>query len=193
VILLFCRFGQATFHFECRSVSHISNMRTHPYAEATYRVVPLSGGAFGVQITIPDSYPTTVSSFATEVVAEDWITCNRQRLASEGLSGRWFKKPAYIPTSGRSTFPAPSSRERPTVRIPCTLQSGFWLVRIVDWSGRAGLPGVARESCVLGTWRGPAPRQVGRDGSPVGLLPRFFSLDHWWEVLSLQQRVIQTR
>jgi hypothetical protein len=35
-------------------------------------------------------------------------------------------------------------------------------------AGRAGLPGVARESCVLSTWRGPAPRQVGRDGSPVG-------------------------
>src|SRR6185369_11955902 len=51
---------------------------------------------------------------------------------------------------------------------PCTLQSGYWLVSIVDWSGRAGLPGVARESCVLSTWRGPAPRQVGRDGSPVG-------------------------
>jgi Glutathione-dependent formaldehyde-activating enzyme len=35
-------------------------------------------------------------------------------------------------------------------------------------AGRSGLPGVARESCVLSTWRGPAPRQVGRDGSPVG-------------------------
>src|ERR1700732_2257214 len=51
---------------------------------------------------------------------------------------------------------------------PCTLQSGHWLVGIVDWPNRAGLPGVARESCVLSTWNGPAPRQVGRDGSPVG-------------------------
>lgn len=51
---------------------------------------------------------------------------------------------------------------------PCTLQSGYWLVGIVDWPNRAGLPGVARESCVLSTWKGPAPRQVGRDGSPVG-------------------------
>src|SRR6267142_1588845 len=50
----------------------------------------------------------------------------------------------------------------------CTLQSGYWLVGIVDWPNRAGLPGVARESCVLSTWNGPAPRQVGRDGSPVG-------------------------
>jgi hypothetical protein len=28
---------------------------------------------------------------------------------------------------------------------PCTLQSGYWLVDIIDWSSRAGLPGVARE------------------------------------------------
>ena len=68
-------------------------MKTHPHAEATYRVVPLCNGAFGVQITIPDRYPTTISSFATEAVAEDWIICTRQRVASEGLSGKWFKKP----------------------------------------------------------------------------------------------------
>src|SRR5260370_38662799 len=29
---------------------------------------------------------------------------------------------------------------------PCTLQRGYWLVGIVDWPDRAGLPGVARES-----------------------------------------------
>src|ERR1700674_5518992 len=29
---------------------------------------------------------------------------------------------------------------------PCTLQSGYWLVGIVDWPDRAGLPGVAHES-----------------------------------------------
>ncbi len=68
-------------------------MRTHPHAEATYRVVPLSGGTFGVEITIPDSYPTTVSSFATEAAAEAWIARNRERVATEGASGKWFKKP----------------------------------------------------------------------------------------------------
>jgi hypothetical protein len=68
-------------------------MRTHPHAEATYRVVPLSGGVFGVEITIPDSYPTTVSNFDTEAAAEEWITQHQQRVASEGLSGKWFKRP----------------------------------------------------------------------------------------------------
>ena len=28
---------------------------------------------------------------------------------------------------------------------PCTLQGGYWLVGIVDWPDRAGLPGVSNE------------------------------------------------
>src|ERR1700726_1688427 len=55
-----------------------------------------------------------------------------------------------------------------SAQIPVPFKSGYWLVGIVHWPNRAGLPGVARESCVLSTSRGPAPRQVGRDGSPVG-------------------------
>jgi hypothetical protein len=68
-------------------------MRTHPHAEATYRVVPLSGGAFGVEVSIPDRSPTTVSSFATTELAEAWITQAKQRVETEGASGKWFKRP----------------------------------------------------------------------------------------------------
>jgi hypothetical protein len=68
-------------------------MRTHPHAEATYRVVPLTGGAFGVEVAIPDRSPTTVSSFDTEAAAEAWITRTKERVASEGESGKWFKRP----------------------------------------------------------------------------------------------------
>jgi len=67
-------------------------MRTHPHAEASYRVVALSSGAFGVEVTIPDSYPTTVKSFATEADAVEWIARSQERVAAEGQSGRWFKK-----------------------------------------------------------------------------------------------------
>lgn len=67
-------------------------MRTHPHAEAAYRVVPMAGGAFGVEIVIPDTYPTTVSSFATEAAAEAWVAHNKGRVQSESLAGRWFKK-----------------------------------------------------------------------------------------------------
>ena len=51
---------------------------------------------------------------------------------------------------------------------PCILQSGYQPVGIIDWStgpARLELPENPR---VLSTWSGPAPRQVGRDGSPVG-------------------------
>jgi hypothetical protein len=68
-------------------------MRTHPHAEATYRVVSLTGGGFGVEVSIPDSCPTTVSSFPTEAAAEDWIRRNQQRVTIEGEAGKWFTRP----------------------------------------------------------------------------------------------------
>ena len=40
--------------------------RTHPHAEATYRVIPFDDGAFAVEVSIPESYPAKVSPFATE-------------------------------------------------------------------------------------------------------------------------------
>jgi hypothetical protein len=43
---------------------------------------------------------------------------------------------------------------------PCTLQSGYWLVDIVDWSSRAGRPGVARES--------PCSEHLERSSAPAG-------------------------
>ncbi len=46
---------------------------THPHAGATYRTVPLKDGSFGVEIVIPGSYPTTMSSFSTEAKAAEWI------------------------------------------------------------------------------------------------------------------------
>ena len=68
-------------------------MKTHPHAEATYRVVPLAGGAFGVEVSIPDRSPATVSSFESESAAEAWIARTKERVASEGASGKWFKRP----------------------------------------------------------------------------------------------------
>ena len=61
---------------------------SHPHAEAVYRVVAMDGGVFGVEITIPDTHPTTVTSFASEEAAEAWITAHRERVVSQVLSGR---------------------------------------------------------------------------------------------------------
>ena len=67
-------------------------MRTHPHAEATYQIVPLSGGAFGVKVIIPDTSPTTVTSFPTEEAAEAWIAKDRLRIEAETLAGKWFTR-----------------------------------------------------------------------------------------------------
>jgi len=67
-------------------------MRTHPYAEATYRVVLLSGGAFGVEVKIPESNPTTVSSFETEAAAEAWIARNKERVIEQSEQRNPFRR-----------------------------------------------------------------------------------------------------
>src|SRR6266480_6864690 len=47
--------------------------KIHPHAEATYRVIPLEDGPFGVEVSIPENFPTTVRAFGTEAEAEAWI------------------------------------------------------------------------------------------------------------------------
>jgi hypothetical protein len=66
----------------------------HPHSDATYRVVPRHDRTFGVEVTIPDSHPTTVTSFATTADAEAWISAHKQRVAESASSGRrrWIKK-----------------------------------------------------------------------------------------------------
>ncbi len=62
-------------------------LRTHPHALATYRVVSLEDGSFGVEVTIPDTHPTTVSKFATEADAEAWIAEHQRQVHSQAASG----------------------------------------------------------------------------------------------------------
>ena len=66
--------------------------RTHPHAEATYRIIPYDEKSFAVEVSIPDTNPTKVSAFATKADAEAWIAEHRQRVQTENLSGRWFTK-----------------------------------------------------------------------------------------------------
>jgi hypothetical protein len=71
---------------------HIGRVRTHPYAEAVYRVVELRGGAFGVEVKIPEASPTTVSSFETEADAEAWIARNKQRVLEQSEPRNPFRR-----------------------------------------------------------------------------------------------------
>jgi hypothetical protein len=64
----------------------------HPHSGASYSVVSLDNMTFGVRVTIPDSSPTTVTSFASAADAESWIERHKQAVAS-GDSVR--KRPSY--------------------------------------------------------------------------------------------------
>jgi len=66
--------------------------KTHPHAEATYRVIPFDDGSFGVEVSIPDRHPTRVSMFKTEADAEAWIAEHRRRVESQTGSGRQFRR-----------------------------------------------------------------------------------------------------
>jgi hypothetical protein len=65
--------------------------KTHPHAEAAYRVIPFEDASFAVEVCIPDSHPTRVSPFKTEADAEAWIADHRSRVQTEAQSGRWFR------------------------------------------------------------------------------------------------------
>jgi poly(3-hydroxyalkanoate) synthetase len=78
--------------------------RTHPHAEASYRVLLLESGSFGVEVSIPDSYPTRVTTFKTEADAEAWIAEHQRRVQSQTQSSRRFRG-----TSSRG--PSASDRE----------------------------------------------------------------------------------
>jgi hypothetical protein len=65
--------------------------KTHPHAEASYRVIPFDNGSFGIEVSIPDRYPTRVSLFKTKADAEAWIAEHRRRVQSQTQSGGWFR------------------------------------------------------------------------------------------------------
>ena len=81
--------------------THMTRMaRTHPHAEAAYSVITLADGTFGVEVRIPDTYPATVSNFATAEQAEAWIEEHKGRVQSDPGAQRWFRR------SGNSRQPS---------------------------------------------------------------------------------------
>ena len=71
--------------------------RSHPHAEATYVVIPLNDGTFGVEVRIPDTYPTVVSNFATEIEAESWIARHKTQVQADAGTQRWFRRSGNMP------------------------------------------------------------------------------------------------
>jgi len=64
----------------------------HPHADAAYRVIRLGDGAFAVEVTIPETNPTTVSAFSSEAAAQEWITRHRDRVQYQTLTTRRFRR-----------------------------------------------------------------------------------------------------
>ncbi len=72
---------------------HIVPMaRTHPHAEASYQVISRPSGDFSVEVSIPDSNPTTVSSFASEADAAAWIARHKSRVEAQSSATGWFRR-----------------------------------------------------------------------------------------------------
>ncbi len=58
-------------------------------------MIPLDDGSFGVEVSIPDTFPTTVSKFVTEADAETWIAQHKSRVqAPTGRESRFRRSPA---------------------------------------------------------------------------------------------------
>ena len=59
--------------------------KEHPHAGASYRVVSQQDLTFGVEVSVPGSFPAMVTSFATEQTAEAWISDHKQRVAENAF------------------------------------------------------------------------------------------------------------
>jgi hypothetical protein len=55
--------------------------KEHPHADAAYRVVAQKDSTYGVEVIVPGCSPALVTSFATEEIAEAWITNYKRRVA----------------------------------------------------------------------------------------------------------------
>jgi len=73
--------------------------RTHPHAEASYRVISRPSGDFSVEVSIPDSNPTTVSPFASEADATAWIARHKNRVEAQSSATGWFRRQGSRPGS----------------------------------------------------------------------------------------------
>ena len=75
-------------------------------------MIPLKDGAFGVEVVIPETYPTTVTPFATEAEAEAWIARHKGQVESShpanGVAPRVrteANRHPYAPITSRRTGP----------------------------------------------------------------------------------------
>ena len=70
--------------------------KVHPHAGATYRVMPVPQGGFGVEVSIPETHATMVSGFSDETAAMAWVEKHKEQVRAGGAlsrnGGRWIRK-----------------------------------------------------------------------------------------------------
>ena len=54
--------------------------KEHPHTGASYRIVTQDNSTYAVEVLVPGTYPALVTSFATEEIAEAWITDHKRRV-----------------------------------------------------------------------------------------------------------------
>ena len=70
-------------------------VNSHPHLGATYQLLFLNDGTFGVIVTIPDMQPITVTDFGTETLANKWIERHKEAIAAgNSLRVRQFVRKA---------------------------------------------------------------------------------------------------
>ena len=57
-------------------------------SEAIFRIFSQDDSSYAIEVVIPDSSPTTVSSFPSEAAAEKWIAGYKARVEAEDGRGR---------------------------------------------------------------------------------------------------------
>ena len=60
----------------------------------TFRIFLMDDKSYGIEVTIPDSFPTIVKSFASEEAAEGWIANYQTRLSEKTTRKTWRRRQA---------------------------------------------------------------------------------------------------
>jgi len=72
---------------------HIVEMANLTPTEPTgFRIFLQNDSTYAIEVTIPGSFPTIIKSFATEALAEAWISSYRERLLAKATRKSWGRR-----------------------------------------------------------------------------------------------------
>ena len=60
----------------------------HPHADAEYRVYRLDDDRFGIEVSLPEAFPTRITSFPDRVAANRWVANHRKTVEEQSTFAR---------------------------------------------------------------------------------------------------------